>query len=207
MNYPDRVTLCDDGVYRWSYDMDMRHNRFMLRHVLTIVCAMSVLVSLTMLAAFGLNRVSPRLAALLFIIPMGALSALTLLIYLICALAMRGNYHLRFEMDENKIVLVQTAETENRNRVLTTVSTVAGIAAGQRNKAYRVNATLRAADSVGTTAFANVTRVRLFPDDDVIDLWEWFGMNQIYVPREDYALVRDFMLARVSEKARNRSGL
>ena len=207
MNYPDRVTLCDDGVYRWSYDMDMWHNRFMLRHVLTIVCAMSVLVSLTMLAAFGLNRVSPRLAALLFIIPMGALSALTLLIYLICALAMRGNYHLRFEMDENKIVLVQTAETENRNRVLTTVSTVAGIAAGQRNKAYRVNATLRAADSVGTTAFADVTRVRLFPDDDVIDLWEWFGMNQIYVPREDYALVRDFMLARVSEKARNRSGL
>ena len=207
MNYPDRVTLCDDGVYRWSYDMDMWHNRFMLRHVLTIVCAMSVLVSLTMLAAFGLNRVSPRLAALLFIIPMGALSAPTLLIYLICALAMRGNYHLRFEMDENKIVLVQTAETENRNRVLTTVSTVAGIAAGQRNKAYRVNATLRAADSVGTTAFADVTRVRLFPDDDVIDLWEWFGMNQIYVPREDYALVRDFMLARVSEKARNRSGL
>ena len=207
MNYPDRVTRCDDGVYRWSYDMDMWHNRFMLRHVLTIVCAMSVLVSLTMLAAFGLNRVSPRLAALLFIIPMGALSALTLLIYLICALAMRGNYHLRFEMDENKIVLVQTAETENRNRVLTTVSTVAGIAAGQRNKAYRVNATLRAADSVGTTAFADVTRVRLFPDDDVIDLWEWFGMNQIYVPREDYALVRDFMLARVSEKARNRSGL
>ena len=207
MNYPDRVTQCDDGVYRWSYDMDMWRNRFMLRHVLKIVCAMSVLVSLTMLAAFGLNRVSPRLAALLFIIPMGALSALTLLIYLICALAMRGNYHLRFEMDENKIVLVQTAETENRNRVLTTVSTVAGIAAGQRNKAYRVNATLRAADSVGTTAFADVTRVRLFPDDDVIDLWEWFGMNQIYVPREDYALVRDFMLARVSEKARNRSGL
>ena len=207
MNYPDRVTLCDDGVYRWSYDMDMWHNRFMLRHVLTIVCAMSVLVSLTMLAAFGLRRVSPRFAALLFLIPAGALIALTLLIYLICALAMRGNYHLRFEMDENKIVLVQTAETENRNRVLTTVSTVAGIAAGQRNKAYRVNATLRAADSVGTTAFANVTRVRLFPDDDVIDLWEWFGMNQIYVPREDYALVRDFMLARVSEKARNRSGL
>ncbi len=207
MNYPDRVTRCDDGVYRWSYDMDMWHNRFMLRHVLTIVCAMSVLLSLTMLAAFGFRRVSPRFAALLFLIPAGALSALTLLIYLICALAMRGNYHLRFEMDENRIILVQTAETEERNRALATVATVAGIAAGQRNKAYRVNATLRAAGSVGTTAFADVTRVRLFPDDDVIDLWEWFGMNQIYAPREDYALVRDFILARVSEKARNRSRL
>ena len=207
MNYPDRVTLCDDGVYRWSYDMDMWRNRFMLRHVLTILCAMCVLLFLTMLAAFGPRRVSPLFAALLFIIPMGALSALTLIIYVICALAMRGNYHLRFEMDENKIVLVRTAETEKRNRALATVATVAGIAAGQRNKAYRVGATLRAADSVGKTAFPDITRIRLFPDDDVIDLWEWFGMNQIYVPREDYAFVRDFILARVSEKARNRSRL
>ena len=30
-------------------------------------------------------------------------------------------------------------------------------------------------------------------------------MNQIYVPREDYEYVRDFILARVSEKARMRS--
>ena len=207
MNYPDRVTQCDDGVYRWSYDMDMWHNRFMLRHVLTIVCAMSVLVSLTMLAAFGPRRVSPLFAALLFLIPAGALSALTQLVYLVCALVMRGNYHLRFEMDENKIILVQTAETEERNRALAAVATVAGIAAGQRNKAYRVNATLRAAGSVGKTAFPDVTRVRLFPEDDVIDLWEWFGMNQIYVPGEDYGFVRDFILARVSDKARNRSGL
>lgn len=207
MSYPDRVTLCDDGVYRWSYDMDMWHNRFMLKHVLKILCAMCVLLFLTMLAAVGPRRVSPLSAALLFLIPLGVLSALTLLVYLICALAMRGNYHLRFEMDENKIVLVQTAETEKRNRALTAIATVAGIAAGQRNKAYRVNATLRAAGSVGTTAFADVTHVRLFRDDDVIDLWEWFGMNQIYVPREDYARVRDFILARVSDRAKNRSRL
>ena len=29
--YPSRVTLYDDGVYRWCYDMDMWQNRYMLR--------------------------------------------------------------------------------------------------------------------------------------------------------------------------------
>lgn len=207
MNYPARVTLFDDGIYRWSYDMDMWHNRFMLKHVLKIVSVMCVLLFLTMLACFGPGNITPLFASLLFLIPMGALSALTLLIYLICALAMHGNYHLRFEMDENKIVLVQTAETSERNHTLASLATVAGIAAGQRNKANRVGATLRTADSVGKTAFLDITRVRLFPGDDVIDLWEWFGMNQIYVSDEDYAFVRDFILARVSDKARNRSWL
>ena len=29
-NYPSRVTLGEDGVLRWSYDMDMWHNRYMI---------------------------------------------------------------------------------------------------------------------------------------------------------------------------------
>ena len=29
--YPSRVTLFEDGVYRWSYDMDMWHNRYLIR--------------------------------------------------------------------------------------------------------------------------------------------------------------------------------
>ena len=28
--YPSRVTLSDDGVYRWHYDMDMYGNKSML---------------------------------------------------------------------------------------------------------------------------------------------------------------------------------
>ena len=78
------------------------------------------------------------------------------------------------------------------------------LAAGQRNKAFRVGNTLAAAEIVGTTAFADVTSLRLYPNDDVIALREWFGMNQIYVPQEDYEFVRDFILERVSDKARAR---
>ena len=34
--YTDRVTLCDDGVYRWYYDMDMYKNKSMLWMLLRI---------------------------------------------------------------------------------------------------------------------------------------------------------------------------
>ena len=206
-DYPSRVTLFEDGVFRWSYDMDMWRNGFMLRHVLKILAAVCALLCFTMQAAFGWDRMTPLSVATFFLIPMGALSALTLLIYLISALAMRGNYHLRFEMDESAIALVQSSSTTQRNRALASIAVGVGILAGQRNKAYRVGATLGAANSVGTTAFSDVTRFKAHPGDDVIALREWFFMNQIYVPKEDYAFVRDFILARIPERARRRARL
>ena len=206
-DYPARVTRFEDGVYRWSYDMDMRRNRFMLWHVLRILAALCALLCFVMQSAFGWGRATPMSVALLFLIPMGALTALTLLIYLISALAMGGKYHLQFKMDEGTIALVQSAATTERNRTLASIAVGVGMLAGQRNKAYRVGATLGAADSVGMMAFSDVTSVRLYPGDDVIALREWFGMNQLYVPGEDYAFVRDFILARIPERARKRARL
>ena len=204
-DYPSRVTLFEEGFYRWSYYMDMWHNRFMLRVVMRVLWAMCLLLSLTMLAAFGPDNLRSRSIAALFLIPAGSLSLLTLLIYLICALVMRGNYHLRFEMDENTVMLVQSTSTKQRNRIMASIATFIGVLAGLRNKAYRVGATLNAADSVGTTVLSDITSVRLYPKDDVIALREWFGLNQIYVPREDYAFVRDFVLEHSPRKARDRS--
>ena len=201
-DYPSRVTLFDDGVYRWSYDMDMWRNLFMLRHVLKILGLMCVLVFFTMLAAFGPRDLKPLYIAVLFLTP-AALFALTLLIYLICALWMKGNYHILFEMDEGLVMLVQSAASAQRTRSLMALGRFAAL--GRRSGA--LHAALGAADSVGITRFSDITSLRLYPDDDVIALREWFGMNQIYVPREDYPFVRDYILSRVPEKARRRCAL
>ena len=203
-DYPSRVTLYEDGVYRWSYDMYMWRNRFMLKHVLKILGAMCALLYFTMTGAFGFGRLTLRTAALFLLIP-AALFLLALLIYLICALAMRGRYHLRFEMDERTVALLQSDSTKRRNRVLAAAAAAAGSASGQRSKALRVGAALGAADSVGITAFSDVTSVSLHPREDVIHLREWFAMNQIYVPAEDYAFVAAYIRDRIPGKARVRS--
>ena len=205
-DYPDRVTLYDDGVYRWSYDMDMWQNRFMLRLLLKLLGIICGGVLILIFALLGPEYYTPKAVAIALASAAG-LFALTFLIYAVCAWVMKGVYRLRFEMDENAVALVQSAATRDRNSALATVATLAGIAAGKSGEAFRLSSTLNAVNAVGTTAFSVITRVKTCPEDDVIDLREWFGMNQIYVNREDYAFVLDFIRERISEKARRRSGL
>ena len=38
-DFPSRVTRFDDGFYRWSYDMDMWHNRYMLVFLIKVLGA------------------------------------------------------------------------------------------------------------------------------------------------------------------------
>lgn len=180
--YPAHVTLYEDGVYRWSYDMDMRHNTFMrnlILKVIAVIFAFPVGFFLVMflakalpMAVSGPFRRVPRAMAADMLFPLlitllifaGAIG-LTMLIYVISSLVMHGNYHLCFEMDDSGVALVPSA---------------------------------------GVTSFSAVRRVRLYPEQDVINLLEWFGMNQIYVSKADYLFVKDFILAHVREKARGK---
>ena len=219
--YPSRVTLFDDGLYRWSYDMDMWHNRYLLGLIIKILCIVLGIPTL-FVAVNVLKNALPFLErgmteTMLFIhgdllsltiisgIWIGSI-LLTLIIYAICAAVMHGTWHLCFEMDESAVALVQSAETKARNSTLATVAAVVEIAAlftGKSNRSLHASSSaLRTANESGITSFDSVRRVRLHPDHDLIDLREFFGMNQIYVGAEDYTFVRDFILEHVREKAR-----
>ena len=180
--YPAHVTLYEDGVYRWSYDMDMRHNTFMrnlILKVIAVIFAFPVGFFLVMflakalpMAVSGPFRRVPRAMAADMLFPLlitllifaGAIG-LTMLIYVISSLVMHENYHLCFEMDDSGVALIPSA---------------------------------------GVTSFSAVRRVRLYPEQDVINLLEWFGMNQIYASKSDYPFVKNFILAHVREKARGK---
>ena len=205
-DFPNRVTLYDDGVYRWSYDMDMWQNRFMLRLVMKLLGIICGGVVILVFALLGPKYLTP-MALCIALGSVAGLFALTFLIYAVCAWVMKGVYHLRFEMDESAVALVQSDATRERNGVLAAVAMLAGIAAGKSGEAFRLSTSLNAANTVGITAFSAITRVRTYPQDDVIALREWFGLNQIFVDREDYAYVLDYIRERISEKARRRSGL
>jgi len=57
----------------------------------------------------------------------------------------------------------------------------------------------------GTSRFESTRRVKTIEQYDLLELREFLGMNQIYVSKEDYEDVRNFILERVPEKARRRS--
>lgn len=217
-DFPARVTLFADGVYRWSYDLDMRRNLEPLRLVLKVIslilgvpalfCAAMTLR--TALAHPGAAREGMMFYLgddLLLLAVVGGLwmgcILLTLVIYAACAALMRGTWRWRYEMDASAVTLVQSAATKARNDALAAVADAASSLSGRSDRAAAsLLATLRTANGAGTTRFESVRRVRLRPAQDLIDLRAFFGGNLIYVSAEDYPFVRDFILSRVKEKAR-----
>jgi|GEM_PF-2201517 len=221
-SFSERITLFEDGVYRWYYDMDMWRNRYMIRLAIKVI---SLLMLLPML--LGVLSLLSRLPIvwgrelpgemvmwllggdLQFLLIIGGLwlgmLLLAELVYAICALAMKGTYRLYFQMDENAVALVRKPGTMEKLNAFGAVASVVGLLAGKPGEALRVGSTLAVANNTGTSRFASTRRVKTVEKYDLLDLREFFGMNQIYVSKNDYENVRAFILERVPEKARRRS--
>ena len=221
---PSRVTLYEDGVYRWSYDLDMWRNRYILNLVIKVLLLVLGIPTLFVLAML-LKGLIPLLRAgmpmgdalsfarndLLIVAIVGGLLAgmilLTLIIYAVAAAVMHGHYRLCYQMDDSAVALVRDPDKMKALNTFGTVVAAVGLAIGKPGDAMRVGGTLAAVNNSGTSRFDSTRRVKIVPEIDLLDLREWFGMNQVFVPREDYEFVRDFILARVSQKARDRSKL
>jgi len=130
---------------------------------------------------------------------------LALIIYAICAAVMGGTYRVRFTMDESAVMLVRDPNYMKALNTFGGVIAVAGLVLGKPGDSLRIGSTLAVANNTGTSRFDSVRRIKRVPKYDVLDLREWFGMNQIYVSPEDYDFVLGFILERVPEKARLRS--
>ena len=219
--YPSRVTLFDDGIYRWSYNMDMWRNRYLLGQIIKILCIVLGIPTMFLAAIVVKNAllvldqgtdkimffIHNDLMALAVVggIWIGCI-ILTLIIYAICATVMHGTWHLCFEMNESAVALIQSAATKKRNDTLTTIAAVADLvttlAGKPSNSLHTTTVGLSATNDNRITHFDAVRKARPHPEHDLIDLRGFFIMNQIYVGPEDYPFVRDFILERVREKAR-----
>ena len=83
------------------------------------------------------------------------------------------------------------------------LGTLAGIAAGKPGGALRSAALMNSADAYGLTWFSNIRTMKEAPERNEIDLREVLGTNMIWIPKQDYALVRDHLAARLPEKAKD----
>lgn len=202
-SYPKRVTLGDDRIYRWSYDMDLYHNHY-LRNVLlkvcTAICMVCWLFMLIVLAANGRLSVTSALITL----PFFALFDLPVLLgYYIAALIMRGVYHLRFAMNEEAIMLVRKKSTQTLLNVVPLLTMSAGMASGKGLRGFALGMSQRAGAGSGFTYFRDVRSMREHPQYDAFNLREIVSANQIWVNPEDYDFVRDFIKSRIPERARH----
>ncbi len=79
------------------------------------------------------------------------------------------------------------------------------MAANGRYQAFEITDDHMRWVGVGRTDFRyswrSIRSVRVFEEEDVIEIRQLLGVMQIYVPHEDFALVKDLILARVSGSA------
>ena len=200
MEFTDRVKLCEDGVYRWYYDLDMRRNPYMLKvtlKVLGIIAAVMMAMTLLMPSP-GMSR--GKIAG----ITLGCIAAAALLalgVYALMSLRRGGLYRYRYEMGPEGVRLLQEEGDLRRNRALGAAAAVAGTAAGKPGGAVVAAITARAAGEGGYTAYRSVRRVTLDRGRDCIFLRPLVGENCVYVRPEDFEFVKEYILSRLEEGA------
>ena len=55
--YPERVTLCEDGQYRWSYILSREQSRFYYRHMLKICSIIAAVITVIALGAIVVSLI------------------------------------------------------------------------------------------------------------------------------------------------------
>lgn len=98
--YPDRITRCDDGQYRWAYRLNREQSRFYYRQMLKICSIVAGAITLVTVIMFlpMLSR-SPELWWFMALPLVGTVGLPALLGHFL----MNGGERYRFEMDEEYI--------------------------------------------------------------------------------------------------------
>lgn len=198
MEYTDRVILNEDGVYRWFYDLDMRKDFYMLTVTLKALAVMAAVfaVMIIFMPSGGMSKW--KVAGITFGCIAGV-AALALLIYLFLLWRGGGFYRYRYDMTPEGVHMKLEDSDVRRNQGLSAAVTATGVAAGQAFRAAALSASMRAAEGAGYTAYSSVRRVVEDRSKDCIYLKLLVGENCIYVSRDDYDFVRDYIVNRLKE--------
>ncbi len=192
--YSLRVELCADGVYRWSYHMNMWRNRFLLNKILHIVWLHMLAFGATVAWLTGGMQGEYVMAVMIVLACELIGTAVVILIYAIAAILRGGDHQLCFDMDEDGVALVYSGIEKKIVDTFGGVAVSARSASGKSvsNPTYRKMA--EGSGGVGYSPYEKIVSVKAHPRYDVIDLSMVNGGNQIYVCKEDYELVKNYIL-------------
>lgn len=195
----ENIWLCPDGVYRWSYELDMLRNPTIFITVCKVLGIAFGVVYLLDVAAALLGHylggwsglwVTTRNFLLLF----AFMLLLAVIAYLIIAAIYGWKYMVLFEMDEKTVKHIQMPKQFKKAEALGWITALAGLAA--HSHAAAGAGLLAASKSSSTSEFANVERVIVQKRRHVIKVDQLFSKNQIYAADADF----DFVSAYITER-------
>lgn len=198
------VTLGEDGVMRWVYELNMWKNPTLLITIWKLLL-LAALVPALLVAVLRLVDGDGLSAALGTFAQVGGLvavvvTALMLMAYPLVALINGGKYCVIFEMDDVGIRHIQMQRQFRRNQVLALLTVLAGAASGN---AQSMGAGVLAGSRRSLyTAFRDVREVKPIERRQVIHLRSKLVRNQVYAEPADFAWVLKNIEARCHKNAR-----
>ena len=183
------VQLCQDGVYRWVYELSMLKNPAIFLTLLKIFGAIIGGIWLLLNIMDGFSNFLETTKIMAFIL--AGLCALILLSYLIVAAMNGGKYCVLFEMDEQQIAHIQLPRQFEKAQVAGWIAALAGVLAGV--PAATGAGILAASRNKLTNQFSKVRSINPMPARNTIYVKGALKSNQIYVDDAGFQFVLDFL--------------
>ncbi|MBQ9450387.1 MAG: hypothetical protein IJU34_03595 [Bacteroidales bacterium] len=195
-----RVRLCQDGKYRWTYEFNMLKNPaiiLVVYKIFGVLLSIPFLINVISLASKGElqkewnDRLWSGSNPKVWLVVMAVFAVLILISYLIIAWMYGGKYIVHFTLDEQCVIHDQEPAQVQRARKLGLLTVLVGILA---KRPSTVGAgMLSTARTTSTSDFANVRRIKPRRLMELIKVNKLLDRNQVYVPKEDFDFVLDFI--------------
>lgn len=191
----NRVTLCQDGKYRWVYEVNMLTNYSILFDVwkvfgitiVILVILFSIIFlftgELTIDTIIGMGKGTVCAA--------GGLSVLSVIGYLFYAAISGWKYVVLFIMDEKEVTHQQMPRSVKKGQIIGALTVLAGLASGRPGVVGA--GILSQSRSSMTSTLANVQRLIPSRRMNLIKVNQTLSKNRVYVCDEDFDFVYDFL--------------
>ena len=193
--YPERVRLDDDDVYRWSYDRKAGQDKQIIKVIVIVMAALTALMVGVIAVAPVTEKSMNKWKAIG--IMLGVIAAVTLLLALVFALLNRrrgGFYHYRFEADPEGINVLMDERDAEILRGMSGIMGMAGAASGHPVRGALSSASMAGAAGGGRVSFSSVRKAVVNPKKDYIILKSIVEEGIIYIPPEDFKKMEKFIL-------------
>ncbi len=189
----ERVRLCTDGKYRWTWPMNMYKNPLVL---LTVLKIFGIIFGVAMVLMFIGPAFRGEWSAVLeglkiWAIILGVFLVITLLAYWIVAALYGGKYIVHFTMDEKGLLHDQVPMQKKKAEKMGCLIALAGIFAKRPSVAGA--GFMTAAHTKTSSDFSRVRRIKAYPRLHSIKVNEGLSKNQVYTHPEDFSFVLDYI--------------
>lgn len=191
-----KVRLCEDGKYRWVYEMGFLTNPTIFMTVFKVFSCIIIGMFLIFVivaaiqgdwkTVWGMTKACGVVLAIFL--------GLTIISMFVMAAIYKGKYIVLFEMDDNEISHIQVLEQFEKAQKLGKVT--AAVGAGRGSFTTAGTGMLAATKNKSTSVFCKVRKVKPRRRLNVIKVNQRFEHNQVYVSKEDFEFVYNYIKSR-----------